>query len=340
MMLRGRSRPAHPIVLGLVLVVLGWVTPLYAQPAGLLPGDTYQLVYVTSSETTVTTDRTVPPGSFVQFGGVPAAQWIVTFHAAVAGASNPFGLSSLHYSTGDPNGPAWGFIEPVWEVILSDSGFSGIGGDARTRIPITGPVYNTNGELVAADHADLWDGTIGAPIKYDEFGNEVTGNLDAWGGTVSSGFWTGSSCDDWDDPSSSNSADTGKVDAVNSGWLNSSIRACNQSARLYGISPELTVLLPGDVNGDWQVDAADYQAWRAGYGATNARLMDGDLNADGAVNAADFTVWRDHLGSSVPHLVAPAGVSTAPPVPEPGSAVLLLLLLLGLAGRHYRLARR
>ena len=64
---------------------------------------------------------------------------------------------------------------------------------------------------------------------------------------------------------------------------------------------------PGDYDLDGDVDAADYDAWSAQYGATGFASADG--NFDGVVNAADYAVWRDAfeafaLGATVPEPTA------------------------------------
>jgi|GEM_PF-6470627 len=295
-----------------------------AQPAGLVPGDTYHLAYVTSNVSALSSSRSIPPPNFDNWGGIPAADWVTTFHAASGAGTlaSQFGLSSLHFTTGNPNGPAWNFIDTHWQAILSDSQ----DGDAITRLNIGGPIYNTQGELVATDKADMFDGAISAPILYDEFGNEVTGNLDAWSGTGSSGFWTGLSCNDWDDPSSSNEADIGVVGSASSSWILSGFKSCNESARLYAVSPAFTVLQPGDVDGDFDVDGDDFLLWQQGFGTSSARLVDGDLDGDGDVDDDDLTVWEDNYGAA-------ALVAASATVPEPGALVLALLAVaLSLAG--------
>jgi hypothetical protein len=88
-------------------------------------------------------------------------------------------------------------------------------------------------------------------------------------------------------------------------------------------------LTPGDFNGDGNVDTADYTIWADNYtgsGGTGGTPSTGDANGDGAVDTADYTIWADnYTGSS-----AAAGV-----VPEPGAAILLLLLgTLGLGVRR------
>ncbi|MEM9913334.1 MAG: dockerin type I repeat-containing protein [Planctomycetota bacterium] len=74
------------------------------------------------------------------------------------------------------------------------------------------------------------------------------------------------------------------------------------------------VALPGDYNGDGQVDAADYTVWADHFGSMTNLAADG--NGDGVVDAADYTVWADHFGTT-------AGINPSSVVPEPGIAVLI-----------------
>ena len=52
--------------------------------------------------------------------------------------------------------------------------------------------------------------------------------------------------------------------------------------------------VPGDYDGDGDVDSDDYTVWNGSYGQSGAGLA-ADGNGDGVVDAADFTVWRDAL---------------------------------------------
>jgi hypothetical protein len=61
--------------------------------------------------------------------------------------------------------------------------------------------------------------------------------------------------------------------------------------------------IPGDANGDGEVNATDAQALAANWGkASGASWAMGDFNADGAVNAADASIlaanWGDHAGEA------------------------------------------
>jgi glucose/arabinose dehydrogenase len=89
--------------------------------------------------------------------------------------------------------------------------------------------------------------------------------------------------------------------------------------------------LPGDYDGDGDVDDDDYLEWKNAFG-TNAALPDG--NGDGVVDAADYTVWRNNFGASVHNLGAGGGSVS---VPEPAAIVLLgsaLALFLLCRQRH------
>lgn len=86
--------------------------------------------------------------------------------------------------------------------------------------------------------------------------------------------------------------------------------------------------LLGDFNGDHVVDAADYVAWRMGFGT----LYDED----------DYNDWRDHFGETSGGSGGLVAASSA--VPEPTSALLLLASSAGLClvarSRRGRMQRR
>lgn len=90
------------------------------------------------------------------------------------------------------------------------------------------------------------------------------------------------------------------------------------------------VTLPGDYNGDGEVEAADYEVWRTSYGDTETLVADG--NADGVVDSADYTIWRDNLGLTWESLSSLAMVTTA--TPEPSALVLAGLAMVVLSRRR------
>jgi hypothetical protein len=99
----------------------------------LPPGSTYHIVFATSLLTDIDSTPAVPP-SFPSFGGLDAADWLVTFAAFNAGRV-----------------PDWDGVATTWTAILSSDSVN-----ARDRVTISGPVYNTNGDLVANGFSDFW----------------------------------------------------------------------------------------------------------------------------------------------------------------------------------------
>jgi hypothetical protein len=94
----------------------------------------------------------------------------------------------------------------------------------------------------------------------------------------------------------------------------------------------LLLMLPGDYNGDHEVNAADYTVWRNSLGATGAGLAaDGD--GDRRITLLDYDVWKAHYGESDLD-----GLSTfsSIDVPEPRAWGLLALgiLVFAMCGRR------
>jgi len=195
----------------------------FAHPAGLGPGDQYHILFATSNLTRVTGDTSVPPPSPTEFGGIAAADWDVTYHAAFAGLV-----------------PGWNGLDLVYRSILSIDG-----DNAVDRLSIVGPVYNTNGDLLANDAADLWDGSLANPVGYDEKGILIASNTQVWTGTLIIGTWSsGQSCGDWDIPLSTEFGRQGNATLSNNQWIYGGLNSCNNTARLYGLSPAITVPEP------------------------------------------------------------------------------------------------
>ncbi len=99
------------------------------------------------------------------------------------------------------------------------------------------------------------------------------------------------------------------------------VSGANDAVQLYELAIAAAVAgLPGDYNNDGVVDAADYTVWRDSLGESGSGLAaDGDGN--GAVDNADYTLWLDNYGTAS----ASGGLAEITSVPEPGSALLLLL---------------
>lgn len=58
-------------------------------------------------------------------------------------------------------------------------------------------------------------------------------------------------------------------------------------------------LQPGDYNGDYLVDIADYTVWRDNLGANLESFEGADGNANGTVDVADYHLWKRHYGEGV-----------------------------------------
>jgi len=291
---RGYSRP--PALVWLLVFFLS--TSAAAQhPAGVEPGESYQRVFATSNVFGISSSTTFPP-PFTAINGLAGADWHVTLAAFSAGI-----LSE------------WNGLDPLATAILSTSTV-----DANTRFSIAGKVFNTQDEKIADSSSDFWDGSLDAAIRYDEHGVAVNSS-EVWSGSNSGGDWSGESCGDWTD--SSGGCSFGDAFTAGSAWLLSNSQSGSNTARLYGISPAVTLPNSADFNGDNLVDGIDFLTWQENLGtvgplATHAK---GDANGDDLIDAADLAVWESQYGSAPP-VGAVVGV-----VPEPAS-----ILLASLAG--------
>jgi GH18 family chitinase len=84
--------------------------------------------------------------------------------------------------------------------------------------------------------------------------------------------------------------------------------------------------LKGDYDGDRGFDAADFDVWRTTLGSTSDLRADG--NGNGIIDSGDYVVWRKHM--------APPGAGSivGGNVPEPTTLSLMLIALIGIAGRR------
>jgi GH35 family endo-1,4-beta-xylanase len=88
--------------------------------------------------------------------------------------------------------------------------------------------------------------------------------------------------------------------------------------------------VPGDFDGDLDVDAGDLERWKLGFGV-DAR---GDADFDGDTDSGDFLVWQRNLGQDYsPNMSA---------VPEPGTSIMLAVAVGGAisAGKRTPRGRR
>ena len=84
-----------------------------------------------------------------------------------------------------------------------------------------------------------------------------------------------------------------------------------------------------DFDEDNDVDGADFLVWQRNSGMTGgATLANGDANGDGNVDGSDLAIWQDQFGST-------SMVAVANAVPEPGTALLLVLGWSCCCGRRF-----
>jgi hypothetical protein len=205
----------YALTLLLLLVPLNaFAVPI--APPDLQPGDTYQRIFVTSFDVEVVTSNSFPPSKGV-FGSVEGGDWNVNRAAYEAGLN-----------------PGWNGLDLPWKAILSD-----LATNAKDHVNIQGPIYNLNNELIAIDATDFWDGTLLHAILYNELGVAVPEGTRIWTGTNGVGNIAANSANGWTDPSGV--AMTGNPFASDFTWVFASSIQSNQLARLYGISPLLTV---------------------------------------------------------------------------------------------------
>ena len=77
--------------------------------------------------------------------------------------------------------------------------------------------------------------------------------------------------------------------------------------------------IPGDFDGDNDVDGVDFWHWQAGYPtASGASLGNGDADGDGDVDGADFGIWQANYSPNF-------GGAVITGVPEPATLGLVLL---------------
>jgi len=108
-------------------------------------------------------------------------------------------------------------------------------------------------------------------------------------------------------------------------WRLSDLLAANTSVTSF---QENVFFVPGtgDFNGDGSVDAADYNVWRDSLGHTGEGLA-ADADHNGQIDVQDYNLWKQVFGS----VYAGGNGSSLAAVPEPGSALLLLIAATALA---------
>jgi hypothetical protein len=119
-------------------------------------------------------------------------------------------------------------LDGTWLAVLSDSTV-----DARERISVTAPIRNVMGDLIAEDQDDLWDGFIGAPVRYNESGEEFLAS--PFTGTQPDGTAAAENCENWTRASGGDGM-IGDAGYAGSGWIETSVASCNHGYPFYCIS--------------------------------------------------------------------------------------------------------
>lgn len=210
-------------------------------PNGLSPGDTFFVVYA-SSETRnfchATGATTTGSSPITDAAGTPATMDQFAIDSAASGSltSGVTGWKALYvHQQVHFNGV----------VLDTPTGVtSNIGAETAFQNNISSPIYNLEGELVANNRADLFDGSIENAIKYDENGDAISG----FAFTGFDEFGNGAN----NDPSAPTPLYTlghggtgcavGRTTSTNKGWA--ALGNSNNSRSIYIISPVLTVPLP------------------------------------------------------------------------------------------------
>lgn len=103
--------------------------------------------------------------------------------------------------------------------------------------------------------------------------------------------------------------------------------------RTFHVGISAGALIPGDVNNDGQVNAADFGIIRDNFRKTVGTRLEGDLTGDGVVNFVDYLQWRANVQPGS------AAASLTLAVPEPtGFLPLAIAALFGFGRRGRRVA--
>jgi hypothetical protein len=84
--------------------------------------------------------------------------------------------------------------------------------------------------------------------------------------------------------------------------------------------------VPGDYNGDNQVDAADYLAWRKSVGQSGIGLP-ADGSGNGSVGQEDYVIWKRSFGSDGAAAAAAIGAYSVPESPTAWPVAVSLMII-------------
>ncbi|MBN2294721.1 MAG: PEP-CTERM sorting domain-containing protein [Pirellulales bacterium] len=190
----------------IVIPIAASADPVITIPTDLNPGDTYRLVFVTSTTRNALSSN------------------IADYNAFVAGVAS-----------GVPKLAALG---TTWTAIASTSTVDARDNTDTNPSSAGVPIYRLDDTRIANDNGDLWDGGLLASLSITEAGTPSSSN-NAWTGSGSDGVAGASS---YLGTLSLFYADLGAPIAVNSHWIDASSAFPSGSYPLYGMSGVLTVV--------------------------------------------------------------------------------------------------
>lgn len=174
-------------------------------PAGLSPGDTYHVIFASSTTRDATSSNIADYDAHIQAA------------ADAAGIGSSIGLNDWRVVGSTPTVSAVDHLSSLFS--------------STTNIPI----YNQNGDLVSASFDGLWDGALDNPVGFAETG---TAN-DTYVFTGSDA--AGAPYPTWELGGSYQNTRAGDSGASSSSWINAGYLLRTYSYSFYGLSEELTV---------------------------------------------------------------------------------------------------
>jgi len=178
-------------------------------------------IFVTPGDYSMARSNSFPPHPGV-ISHLGDADWHCSYLAAISKRGGVDGWDPTNQQAGTP-----------WKAVL---GIPGI--NAYSRIFIEAPVYDTTGQLLAADHNELWSQGPRVPVMFDPVGLPITGQTAVWTGSGYGGQTIfNETCSAWND--STGGGATGDATLTGQEWISGGGLDCTESARLYCISPVL-----------------------------------------------------------------------------------------------------
>jgi hypothetical protein len=115
--------------------------------------------------------------------------------------------------------------------------------DAIDRLQNDGPLYRTDGVLIAGNYSELTSGVLRAPLQINEYGQTGTA-LGAWAGTLENGRSSGMTCSNWTNDVELD-GNFGNIDSANGFWTNifQLQRECSDALGLYCIGDNDSLFL-------------------------------------------------------------------------------------------------